>query len=56
MRFFSQWELWCDDDTCGATPPGRRDWRQDTLGYIDESHLNTAGAMYLWPYLCAAMQ
>ena len=51
VRFWSQWELWCDDKVCGSTVPGRR----DTISYTHGSHLNEAGSLYVWPYFCAAM-
>ena len=51
VRFWSQWELWCDDKVCGPAVPGRR----DTLSYTQRGHLNEAGSLYVWPYFCAAM-
>ena len=40
-------ELFCDNDTCGAVVPGT-----STFAYFDNAHLTTAGAEYLWPFLC----
>ena len=32
---------------CGALVPGTH-----TLAFIDTNHLNSAGALYLWPFIC----
>jgi hypothetical protein len=39
----------CDEDltSCGAIIPGT-----ETMAYHDDEHLSTAGALYLWPFLC----
>ena len=36
------------EQICGANVPGT-----STLAFFDEQHLTTAGALYLWPYLCS---
>ena len=54
--FLSTWDLFCDTAgggarSCGSLVPGtafRSRW--------DNTHLNRAGSMYLWPYLCAAFE
>ena len=39
----------CDEGltSCGAMVPG-----SETMAYVDDEHLSTAGALYLWPFLC----
>lgn len=49
--FFPLRQLFCDDsaeEICDANVPGT-----DTLAFYDNMHLTTAGALYLWPYLCS---
>lgn len=48
--FFPIVSLFCDvaQHSCGAQIPGT-----DTLAYYDDQHLSSAGALYLWPYLCS---
>ena len=36
---------------CDANVPGTT-----TLAYHDKDHLTSAGALYLWPYICAFFQ
>ena len=43
--------LFCDSQRCMAQVPGT-----STFAFFDDSHLTTAGGLYLWPYLCAAFQ
>jgi len=54
VYFLSFRELWCSTSdsataSCGPNIPGT-----NAVGYADGSHLNRAGAVYLWPYLCSA--
>ena len=48
--FMSIYELMCDStsQTCGAFIPGTQ-----TLAYFDKQHLTSAGAFYLWPFICS---
>ena len=49
-HYFALDELMCDagSGTCGAFVPGT-----STLAYSDKDHLTIAGALYLWPFICA---
>ena len=45
-------ELFCDPNAqagreCGVVVPGTH-----TVAFLDSNHINTAGASYLWPFLC----
>ena len=42
--------LFCNSQNCMAQVPGT-----PTFAFFDTSHLTTAGALYLWPYICSAL-
>jgi len=48
--FFSYYELFCNNATCGALVPGTK-----TVAIFDQGHLATAGSLYLWPFFSAFM-
>lgn len=50
VRYWRQWELWCDGGTCSWTVPGT-----DSVGYSDGGHLSAQTNAYLWPFMCSAM-
>jgi len=54
VLFLSTRDLFCTTSEhmsamCGPTIAGT-----NVVGYCDGAHLNLAGSMYLWPYLCSA--
>ena len=51
VRFFPLWPLFCSEEHCGAYVPGRR----DTFAYFDSHHLVGPAVLYLWPFLCEAL-
>lgn len=48
VHYFEIFDLFCDNKWCMPNVPGT-----NTFAYFDDSHLTTAGSLYLWPYFCA---
>lgn len=44
-------DLFCDSNNCMAQVPGTT-----TYAFFDDSHLTEAGGLYLWPYICSALE
>ena len=43
--------LFCNSANCMGQIPGTTTW-----AFFDSTHLTQAGALYLWPYLCSALE
>ena len=51
-HYLSLLRLFCDDESsrCSDVVPGT-----GVRAFFDEQHLNVAGSIFAWPYLCDAM-